>query len=234
LLALCAAADEIIDNHEAQALNAAIEEVGSRLRTFLDANRALGARERLAHMEALSTIKDVRYASTLWATTRRNGEYSGLSVVHHVGIGAARDARLRCDGWFQSFEAFLKSLKADRGLALAQKTIDQIGASAKASRITFLEAAQRAGTEVYREPLAQAQVWGECASEWGQGPGFKVRVIKRLEGWFDSKPNLKTKLDEIVTGLWEQMVVLPLMQLVEEGAAEGGPKTGRSSKNVAA
>lgn len=216
LLDLCAAADEIIDNHEAQALNAAIEEVANRLRTFLEANRDLGARERLAHVEAINTIKSVRYASTLWAATRRNGEYSGLSIIHHIGIGAARDARLRCDGWFQSLEAFLKSLKADRGLALALKTIEQIGASATTSRVGFLEATQRAGMEVYREPLTQASVWADCASLWGRGQGFKMNVAAKLEAWFDSKKDLKSKLDEIVTGLWDQMVIAPLIELVEE------------------
>ena len=55
LFDLCAAVQEIIDNHEAEALNAAIEEVANRLTTFLEGNRRLGAREKLAYAEALST-----------------------------------------------------------------------------------------------------------------------------------------------------------------------------------
>ena len=119
LFDLCAAAQDIIQNHEAQALNAAIEEVANRLNTFLKGNRTLGARERLAHVEAISTIKGVRYASTLWASARRNGEYTGLNVLHLVGVGAARDARLRSESWFKGLDAFLKALKADDDLSLA-------------------------------------------------------------------------------------------------------------------
>jgi hypothetical protein len=48
----------------------------------------LGAREKLAYAEALSTIRGVRYASTLWAATRRKGEYSGLNIIHLIGVGA--------------------------------------------------------------------------------------------------------------------------------------------------
>jgi hypothetical protein len=148
LLDLCAAIEDLIEHHEIQAVNAAVEEVAKRLRSFLEGNRRLGARERLPYAQALETIRGVRYASTLWASARRSGEYSGLNVVHHVGIGAARDARGRCGEWFHALDLFLNALKSDTDLTLATKTIDQIRRSAAASRTTFLEAIQRAGMEV--------------------------------------------------------------------------------------
>jgi hypothetical protein len=49
LLDLCAAVQEIIENHEKQALIAAVEEVANRLNSFLKGNRSLGAREQLAY-----------------------------------------------------------------------------------------------------------------------------------------------------------------------------------------
>jgi transcriptional regulator with XRE-family HTH domain len=218
LFDLCAASQDIIRNHEAQALNAAIEEVANRLNTFLRGNRKLGAREQLAHVDAINTIKDVRYASTLWASTRRSGDYTGLNVVHLVGVGAARDAKQRSEIWFNSLDAFLKSLKADAGLTLANRSIDQIAASAAASKRAFLEAAQLGGVEVYREPLSQADVWSACASEWGRGPGFKLRVADHLERWFAKEAKLKDRLEQMINGLWEQMVIAPLVRLVEESA----------------
>lgn len=230
LFDLCAASQDIIKNHEAQALNAAIEEVANRLNTFLKGNRALGAREQLAHVDAISTIRGVRYASTLWASTRRNGEYSGLNVVHLVGVGTARDAKLRSEVWFAGLDAFLKSLKADDGLALAGRSIDQIGASAMASKRAFLEAAQLGGVEVYREPLSQSSVWSNCAGEWGRGPGFKMRVVDHLEQWFAKEAKLKDRLEQMMNGLWEQKVIAPLLRLVEEGA----PEAESSSTNVVA
>lgn len=220
LFDLCAAAQEIIENHEAEALNAAIEEVANRLNTFLKGNRRLGARERLAHQEALLTVRGVRYASTLWAATRRNGEYYGLNILHLLGVGAARDARQRSDAWFQSLDAYLNALKADDDLAPAARTIDQIAASAATARASFLDGAQRAGVEVYREPLTQAPVWGPCASEWGRGAGFKHRVATHLEQWFDRETDLKATLEEIINNLWDQSVIAPLLRLVEEGAEE--------------
>ena len=222
LFDLCAAVQEVIKNQEREAITAAIEEVASRLNSFLEGNRSLATREKIAYFEALETVKSVRYAATLWASTRRNGEYSGLNIVHLIGVGAAQDAHQRSDSWFKALDAFLNSLKADTGLALATRTIDQIAKGAAASKRAFIEVAQGAGVEVYREPLAQAPVWPHCAAEWGQGPGFKMRVAARLEKWFASKNDLKEKLEDIVNSLWEQTVVAPLRRLVEEEAPEAG------------
>lgn len=226
LFDLCAAAQEIIKNHEAQALNAAIEEVANRLNTFLKGNRKLGAREKLAHAEALSTVRGVRYASTLWASTRRNGIYSGLNLVHLLGVGAARDAHLRTQSWFNGLEAFLNSLKADEGLSLATRSIEQIAASATISKRTFLDVVQQGGVEVYREPLSQSSVWSSCASEWGRGPGFKGRVAQHLDEWFSTRVDLQEKLESVIAGLWENTVIAPMLRLVEESAPETGADEG--------
>ena len=231
LFDLCVASQDIINNHEAQALNAAIEEVANRLSAFLKGNRGLEARKQLAHVDAINTIKGVRYAATLWASTRRSGDYTGLNVVHLVGVGTARDAKLRSESWFNGLDAFLKSLKADEGLTLANRSIDQIAASAAASKRDFLEATQLGGAEVYRGPLSQSSVWSDCASEWGRGPGFKLHVAEHLEGWFAKKVKLKDRLEQMMNGLWGEKVIAPLVRLVEESAPEADfiPFKGRMS-----
>jgi hypothetical protein len=109
----------------------------------------------------------------------------------------------------------VNSLKADSDLRIAL-TIDQIAGSAKAARTSFLEAAQRAAIEVYREPLTQAAVWPVCAGEWGQDSGFKHRVADHLEKWFGSQSKLKDTLEEVLENLWEQSVVRSLRKVSEE------------------
>jgi hypothetical protein len=163
--------------------------------------------------------------------------YSGLNVIHQVGVGAARDARARASSWFHALDAFLNSLKSDQGRILAGKNIDQIGRSAKLSRTAFLEAVQRAGMEVYREPLTKSPVWSDCVSEWGRGRGFKGRVAEHLDTWFETNHHLKANLEEIVNDLWQQLVISPLRQLVEEGAPEEtsrGPKVIELRKRASA
>lgn len=220
LFDLCAAADEVMKNHEAQALTAALEEVAERLNSFLATHHTLSAREKHAYTEALSTIRGVRYAATLWAATRRSGEYSGLNIVHNIGVGAAKDARLRSERWFASLKDYLAILADDEGLKLAEKNIAQMETSAATSRATFLEAVQRAGMEIYRIPLSQASVWATCANRWGAGGGFVTGVASDLEDWFDARTDLKDKLEEITNTLWEQLVIAPMKRLVAENAPE--------------
>ena len=147
-------------------------------------------------------MRAVRYASTLWASARRSGEYSGLNIVHQVGVGAAKDARLRSRDWFSKIDGHVNELKADVGLEPATRSIEQIRAVAEASRHVFLAGAQRCAMEIYREPLTQAAVWSKCASEWGRGPGFKERVVRHLLDWFEEKhPELKETLDTRLNAL---------------------------------
>ena len=217
LIELCAAATEIIENREQHAVTVAIEEVARRLNTFLLGNDKLGGRERHAYGEALSTVRAVQYASTLWASTRRNGEYSGLNIVHQVGVGAAKDARLRSRDWFAKIDGHVNELKADSGLEPAMRSIEQIRAVAAASRRVFLAGAQRIAMEIYREPLTQADVWSKCAAEWGGGPGFRDRVVRHLQEWFeDRRPALKETLEARLDVLWQRSVIAPLMRLAEE------------------
>lgn len=217
----CAAIDDLIDNHEAQAVSAAVEEVSNQLRLFLESNRQLKAREAHAYATPLRAVDQVRYAATLWASARRNGQYSGLSIGHQTGIGAAQDGLLRSHDWFSGIQMHLRALKANPGLRLAQKTIENIEVSVAGSRTDFAEALQIAGVEVYREPLQNDNaLWSSCAGEWGRGPGFKQRVRDHLSLWFESRSDLKDRLERITRVLWDEKVIQPVMRLAQEQSSD--------------
>ncbi|KFA91587.1 XRE family transcriptional regulator [Archangium violaceum Cb vi76] len=218
---LCAAAEDLIKNYETQAVNATIEEVAAQLALFLKGNRTLKTREQHAYVEATNTVESVRYASTLWAATRRNGMWAGLNLPHLIGTGAAQDALLRSRDFFTRLSGFLNTLKANPELSLAHRTIEQIERSAQQLRTAFADAVSTAGIEVYREPLTQANtLWSNCANEWGGGAGFNYRVSSHLKRWFDEQTELKDKLEKLTLKIWEEKVVGPLARLTNESAAE--------------
>jgi transcriptional regulator with XRE-family HTH domain len=235
LLGECAAADEVIQNHEKQAFTMAVQEVANRLATFLDAHRSLPSRVRPAHQEMTNALAEVRYASTIWAMTRRNGEYYNFSVSHHVGAGGAKDAMLRSKNWFERLQGLLDTLKKDPDLALASKTILQIEASTGVWRRKFAEASRTAAVEVFREPLESDQkLWYDCVTQWGAGPGFKARVSRFLADWFEKRTDLNDQLEDIMAAAWEQQVLRQLERLSHEGDPSNSSNVDRFSKTAAA
>ncbi len=217
----CAAAAEIIRNHEMQAFTAAVQAVADRLSHFLSAHNPLPPRVRQPSQELIETMSEIRYASTIWAMTRRNGEYYNFSVSHQVGAGGAKDALLRSKTWFQKLQGVLDTLKQDPDLVLAQKTIQQVEISATGWRRAFAEAARTAAVEVYRGPLeADSALWSKCVAQWGAGPGFKGRVERLIRDWFEAQMELNQKLEGIMASLWESSVVQPLERLSDESAGE--------------
>ena len=221
LLDECAAADEVIRHHETQAFTAAVQAVADNLGNFLGAHAALPPRVRQPSQELTEAMGAIRYASTIWAMTRRKGEYYNFSVSHQVGAGGAKDALLRSKTWFEKLQGVLDTLKQDEGLALARKTIQQVESSAAGWRRAFADAARTAAVEVYRGPLeADLDLWSRCAAQWGAGPGFKVRVERMIREWFEARTELNQKLETVMAALWEETVIRPLERLSDESAGD--------------
>ncbi|SEA73445.1 helix-turn-helix domain-containing protein [Nitrosospira multiformis] len=221
LLDECAAADEVVRNHETQAFTAAVQEVADRLSHFLGAHSSLPPRIRQPSQELIEAMHEVRSASTIWAMTRRNGEYYNFSVSHQVGAGGARDALLRSRTWFDKLQGVLDTLKQDPHLMLAQKTIQQVEANVDGWRRAFADAARMAAVETYRGPLgADATLWSKCAAQWGKGPGFKNRVECIIRDWFEVQIELNQKLEIAIASRWEEVLVRPLGRLSGESVSD--------------
>jgi len=221
LLDECAAADEVVRHHETQAFTSAVQAVAGQLSNFLGAHSPLPLRVRQPSFELIEAMRAIRYASTIWAMTRRKGEFSNFSISHQVGAGGAKDALLRSRTWFEKLQGLLDTLKQDEDLSLAQKTIRQVEVSAEGWRRSFAEAARTATVEVYRSPLdADSGLWSNCAAQWGAGPGFKGRVERIICEWFERQTELNQKLESVISALWEDTVIKPLERLSHESASE--------------
>jgi hypothetical protein len=77
---------------------------------------------------------------------------------------------------------------------------------------------------------ADVGLWSDCASQWGAGPGFKVRVERIIGAWFEAQTELNQKLESVMAALWEETVVRPLERLSDESAGE--PAEGIRPANV--
>ena len=197
----CAFARTIVDG----AVNPPWRQFAAQLRAFLASNSS--SRQKRSAATRLPLWQ--AHHATLWASRRR--EYSGLSIGHQIGIGAARDGLLRTDDWLKGVQMRLNEMKEDPGLRPARNAISQIEQIVRASRTLFADALQTAGVEVYREPLLKANdLWTECAQEWGRGTGFKSRVHKQIADWFREHNRLQDQLEAVIEVLWEEKVLQPI------------------------
>lgn len=173
LSGLCAAATEIIENQQKHAITAALEEVARRLNIFLLGNGELGAREQPAHQEALTTVADVRYASTLWASTRHSGDYPG---PQH-GSSGRRRGRPGCSasiGEVVRHDRRTGQRAEGRYGPLAGDTVDRTDPGGRGdfkTRLSRRGAAERDG-DLSGTAGAIPRVVGTCLGV-GQGSGFQ-------------------------------------------------------------
>jgi predicted ATPase len=128
-------------------------------------------------------ISETRYASVIYATCRRNGTYSKLNLYAAVGAEASRAATLWLDALFNAIFRELDSLEQD---TTYEKIKDDIrlrrGIYQHAQLDVIGKYAEQVREQVF-DKLKNDSIWGVCRSEWGQGDGFKNKVIDYMERW---------------------------------------------------
>ncbi len=63
-------------------------------------------------------------------------------------------------------------------------------------------------------------MWYDCASEWGQGSGFKGRVLSHIEKWFKEYADLQNELDELIENFWKELVITSISNMIERYSGE--------------
>jgi len=129
-------------------------------------------------------IRDTQYASVVYASCRRNGDYSNLNLYAAIRAKASREATQWLDNLINPVLKKLKKLKQDETLALALDHISLRERQYQDARLKVIsDYADRIKEQVNDKLKNDDSVWNKCASEWGQGRGFKDRVLGHLEEW---------------------------------------------------
>ena len=59
-----------------------------------------------------------------------------------------------------------------------------------------------------REMKPDTGLWAQCISEWGQGPGYRVRVYDHNVAWFDNpiRDSAQAEMLEFIESQWRQIL----------------------------
>jgi predicted ATPase len=131
-----------------------------------------------------AAIQATRYASVVYASCRRNGEYSNLNLYAAIQAKATQEAIQWLKKMFVPVIKKLKTLKQDDSFALVY---DHISLRQKQYRDginkTIHDYATNLSTEVKNKLKPDNSIWNKCVNEWGQGDGFKDRVLTHFKEW---------------------------------------------------
>jgi predicted ATPase len=135
-------------------------------------------------------IEDCRYASVVYAACRRQGVYRDLDLYAAVAAEASRATAAWLDTLIRAVMDKLDELGELPDLQGVQDYIRlRRSQFDDGQRKVSRDYAQQVGEQV-AEFLKPDPVWRECCDEWGQGAGFKRRVLSRLENWSHWQPKL--------------------------------------------
>jgi hypothetical protein len=187
-------ATTFLNNLEDQRIALATQEVDRRLRIALQSNAPAGTPLRDPLKGLLDAIRDWRYASQVYASCRRNGRYDNMDAYAAVRSGAAAAATMWLKKPYDAMRATFNALAHDPEFADVADHIRLRDSQFKANHIEVVRSyANNVKGEVVKALFSDDRVWGECSSEWGQGSGFKRRVMGHQEDWSRAQAALKAQ-----------------------------------------
>jgi transcriptional regulator with XRE-family HTH domain len=206
---LAKAVAHLFKNYEQHAAELVRAEVNKRLRTFLKRHESLPQPRQQAHDFLLSQLVTV-HASSVWATTRRQGAWYNLDMYHCLGFGTATEAKRRSMQFFEGLEAIVTNMLDAADLAVAHPFLDEVLVKLGEWKEAFLESVHQAGAEAFRPALqAETALWANAESVWGQGGGYRTDVAGLFKRWFLSADHegLHKALEKRVKAAWKSEVI---------------------------
>jgi transcriptional regulator with XRE-family HTH domain len=194
----------LLMNHGEERIRAVLRDASKSLYTWANLNATVPP--VYAHVQE-SLLEEIRiaYAATVRASINREGEWTNLSYSYQIGYGARRIAVLALSKAVEEFIGHCKIMAATSEYAEAADLIAQAQRVLTTAYDELLNKAQLMGQAVFKEALKNdSGFWQRCVAEWGQGTGYKNRVLRHNENWFaDAARNqLEDQLKALIAREW--------------------------------
>ena len=200
----------LLDNAEREQVQEVQREAGRHLASWIKQNRTPIAIRGHVHDTLLDEIQ-MAHAATVHAAVRRDGEWRSLSYSHQLAYGARKLAVTALQRSVSGFTTLCATLQDST--PEAAELLSQAQALMTAAYDDLLRKVQLTGLTLYQDQLRKdPQFWLENASEWGQGAGYRNRVLRRNRSWFEEaeRYELEVHLEGVLNREW-----VALLQRVE-------------------
>jgi transcriptional regulator with XRE-family HTH domain len=217
--ATISAVDQMLNNVEkAQAL-ATLNTINEDLRIFAQTNARLKPSPRPVQSRLLNAVRSL-HPRTVWAATRRGGEFWNFDVYQHLGDGAAAEAKRRCASPIDGLRELIKNRLANRKYEAAHAFLGQLLDDVSAWESDFVKAARHHAVASFKPKLSVArELWSLTEGKYGKGLNYREEVAAVLEQWFDENDELQEALEQQIRRAWRASVLQPLQDATGNATA---------------
>ncbi len=200
-------ASDLVQNYEQEQTSVVQQQAARYLTTWLDNNRELGTSTSGLDDTLLKAIKKA-HPSSLRASVNRQGEWPNLDYPHELAYGARFMAFRAIRSKGEAFREVSKTTLANPDLTEAYPLVEQALRIFEEGTQALLQNIYVFGRTIYTHDLKPAsKLWADCEREWGQGPGYRDRVHRHHEGWFNSNArNINGRAEALIEREWRQVL----------------------------
>ena len=198
----------LVLNRENEQVRIVQEQAAAQLGAWLDENREIVPFATRPEESLLEAIRTIRYANSLRASIRRRGEWYNLDYAHQLGYGTRAMAFRAVNPKLVAFRAIADNLFKTPGLEQASDLVGQSLRIILSGADSLYADCQLLGRTIYAEHLeGDYELWNDCDSEWGQGPGYRERLYRRHVEWFeDNRLEIDSRVTPIIETKWQEVL----------------------------
>ena len=178
-------ARSLIDNFEREQSTTVHRDAARRLSVWLSGNENLDLPQSLAVESVLMQAINEAHASSLRASVRREGEWYSLEYSQELRDGARVAAVNAVQSKLGSFHSIADNILDDSQLEEAHGFVQEARGVVESGVKTLYRKCGLSGSEIHALHMKPARsLWDKSNDEWGQGPGYRIRVAGHHSDWF--------------------------------------------------
>jgi len=220
--------DHLIKYQEDVTSRLVFEQVSQRLATWINKHREIDWHDMPVQTPLVKAIGGTRYAATVRASVRRQGQWPNLDYYHHLAHGTRRVAVKVIGGKIDQFKIVIQNLIDDDELSAAREFLNRVVHSLDVNVDSAYRTLQLAGQKAYKDEMENDQhFWHECEGRWGAArlvPGGKywdeIRDMTDVQ-LQSSYPNAHQLLKEMIGKEWDRLIGVLNGMLKEKGTEVG-------------
>lgn len=200
-------ANALLQNYEKEQSREVMLQAAKRLRVWLDKDSELPKKSTRRLHDSLASAVGSAHPRTVHASVVREGQWTNLDFSHQLSHGARRILTQLATPKLEGFKKIAENLLQDDDLKDGHDLVQQALRSLESVFDDLVRKVQLHGQSVHENDMrADAKLWRDLSSEWGQGKGYRERINDRNDNWFvkTQEGDLDAGVSELIRRQWKE------------------------------